>query len=60
VEIEVPKELIDEFKLWRKQGPIGKIYNTVIYIGWNDQRRQLFRKFQEMELTTIDGKKRIL
>ena len=56
----MPKELINEFNLWRKQGPIGKIHNTVIYIGWNDQRGQLFHKFQEMELTTIDGKKRIL
>ena len=56
----MPKELVDEFKLWRKRGPIGKIHNTVIYIGWNDERGQLFRKFQEMELTAIDGKKRIL
>jgi hypothetical protein len=56
----VPKELVDEFKLWRKQGPIGKIHNTVLYIGWTNKRSQQFRKFQEMEPTNIDGKRRIL
>jgi len=59
-EIEVLKEVVDEFKLWRKRGPIGKIHNIVTYIGWNGQQSQQFRKFQEMELTAIDGNKRIL
>lgn len=59
-EVETPKEVVDEFNLWRKRGPVGKIHNIVTYIGWNDQRGKLFRKFQEMELTTLDGKKRIL
>jgi hypothetical protein len=35
-EVNTPKELIDELKLWRKRGPIGKIYNIVTYIGLND------------------------
>ena len=59
-EVEVPKELIDEYKLWKDRGPIGKIHNIVTYIEWNDQRGSQFRKFQEMEVPTIDGKKRIL
>ena len=59
-DIDAPKELINEFKLWRKHGPIGKVHNTVLYIGWSDQRSQQFHKFQEMELTAIDSEKRIL
>ena len=39
-DIDASKELINEFKLWKKHGPIGKVHNTVLYIGWSDQRSQ--------------------
>ena len=33
----------DQFKLWNKQGPIGKLHNLAVYINWNDDRRAAFR-----------------
>jgi hypothetical protein len=31
------------FKVWHKKGPIGKLHNLIIYINWNDSRREDFR-----------------
>ena len=36
----------DITKLWRTQGPIGKLHNIVRYINHSDQRRQEFQKQQ--------------
>ena len=33
----------DTFKVWHKKGPIGKLHNLVVYINWNDSRREDFR-----------------
>jgi hypothetical protein len=32
------------FKVWHKKGPIGKLHNLVVYINWNDSRREDFRR----------------
>jgi hypothetical protein len=32
------------FKVWHKKGPIGKLHNIVVYINWNDSRREEFRR----------------
>lgn len=32
------------FKIWHKKDPIGKLHNLVVYINWNDSRREEFRR----------------
>jgi len=32
------------FKIWNKKGPLGKLHNLVVYINWNDSRREDFRR----------------
>lgn len=36
----------EQFKLWRKRGPIGKVHNIVKYINRSEQRRQDFESLQ--------------
>ena len=34
--------LKEELQAWRKKGPIGKLYNVIVFIRRTSQRRQLF------------------
>ena len=58
-EAEDPKHLIDQLKLWRSKGPIGKIHNITITIMRSSQRRQQFYKFQNNELHTMQPDKSV-
>ena len=51
-EVENPKELADQIKLWRGKGPIGKIHNTLwrLVSGVNFSN---FYKLQDEELHTM-------
>lgn len=53
------KDLIDQLKLWRKKGPIGKIHNITVYIMRTSQRREEFYKLQKDELHTMQPDKSI-
>ena len=33
----------EAFKIWNKNGPIGKAHNLTVYIGQTDQRKQAMR-----------------
>lgn len=37
----------EQFDLWRKRGPIGKLHNIVVYINRSPQRQQQFRSKQD-------------
>jgi hypothetical protein len=52
-EIQQAKEELKDLELWRKKGPIGKLYNIVKYIRWSGQREQLFEKIQEIEISSL-------
>ena len=35
---------VEELKIWRKKGPIGKLHNIVTFIHQTPQRREVFQK----------------
>ncbi len=46
-----------ELEAWRKLGPIGKLYNVVIYIQKTPQRREAFLNIVNNESATdAEGK----
>jgi hypothetical protein len=36
-------ELLQELKLWRRRGPVGRLHNIITYICRSPQRREKFR-----------------
>ena len=53
-ELKEAKDKIKHLGLWRKQGPIGKLYNIIVYIlSTSPQREQQFKEFQHIYLTTM-------
>jgi hypothetical protein len=54
LEINVAKDELEDLQLWRKKGPIGKLYNIVKYIKDLDQQRKRFERYQLVKLTTVD------
>ena len=38
---------IGQFKLWRKQGAIGKLYNLIVFLMRSDKRMQVFNAIQQ-------------
>ena len=50
-DIESAKEqsdLLKELKVWRKRGPIRKLYNVVTYICRSLQRRERFKNIRNI------------
>jgi hypothetical protein len=50
-------DLLKELNLWRKRGPIGKLYNIVIFIYRTPQQRERFvniRSFDSTEKEDFD------
>ena len=42
-------DLLKELTLWRKRGPIGKLYNIVIFIYRTPQRRERFASIRTFD-----------
>lgn len=45
----------EQLEAWRKQGPVGKLHNIVVFIRRSTQRRELFKRISNLELDDIDG-----
>ena len=43
---QTPKELLEDMKLWRKLGPVGKLHNCVVWINRSSQRLEEFERRQ--------------
>ena len=41
-------ELLQELKLWRKRGPVGRLHNIITYICRSPQRRETFRTIRQI------------
>lgn len=55
---QLQKELDDcsdseAFKVWRKQGAIGRLHNLVTYIGGSDKRRRAFEQSQKVDASDL-------
>jgi hypothetical protein len=51
--LEEAKDEIKQLELWRKQGPIGKLHNIIVYILTSSQREQQFEEFQRIFGTSM-------
>ena len=45
----------EQLEAWRKQGPVGKLRNIVVFIRRSTQRRELFKRISNREVDDIDG-----
>jgi hypothetical protein len=43
----------EAFKVWRKQGAIGRLHNIVTYIGGSDKRRRAFEQSQKVDASDL-------
>jgi hypothetical protein len=43
----------EAFKVWRKQGAIGRLHNLVTYIGGSDKRRKAFEQSQKVDASDL-------
>jgi hypothetical protein len=43
----------EAFKVWRKQGAIGRLHNIVTYIGGSDKRRKAFEQSQKVDASSL-------
>jgi hypothetical protein len=43
----------EAFKVWREQGPIGRLHNIVTYIGGSDKRRKAFELAQKVDASDL-------
>jgi hypothetical protein len=43
----------EAFKVWREQGPIGRLHNIVTYIGGSDKRRKAFELAQKVDASNL-------
>jgi hypothetical protein len=47
---------VAELMTWRRKGPIGKLYNLIIYITHSANRREAFNRLQEVAFESlVDG-----
>jgi hypothetical protein len=44
----------EAFKIWNKQGPIGKLHNICVYVNTNSTRQTVFKGSQGMNFRSID------
>ena len=55
-EIQRPKELEEELQLWRKKGPLGRLYNIIMWVTdkhADSNRAKVFKEIQTQQFTAM-------